>query len=195
MGFWGEQVVPRLVEVALSDRVAAPYRRRVVAGLTGHVVEVGFGSGRNLPLLPSSVTRVSAVEPNDWAWQAAAERIDGFSGAVDRIGLDGAQIALTDGSVDAALSTWSLCTVGDLPATLREIRRVLRPGGRLHFVEHELSPQPVAARLQRFLQPAWGRVAGGCHMDRRIVEAIGAAGFDVALQPDPRFAIGVAIRT
>lgn len=195
MGLWTDQVVPRLVDVALSDRVAGPYRERVAEGLTGTVLELGFGSGRNLPFYPAAVTAVLAVEPSEVAWAASAERRRDFAsrGArVERIGLDGAKLEIPDASVDAAVSTWTLCTIPDLPGALAELRRVLRHGGLLHFVEHELSPTPHVAALQRFLQPAWGRMAGGCHMDRRIVAAIHDAGFTVDLRHDPRFTLGVA---
>lgn len=177
---WSEQVLPRLVDVVLADALVGSWRRDTVAPITGDVLEVGFGSGRNLPHYPPSVTTVHAVEPSEVAWQRAQPRIARFARPVQRIGLDGAQIALPDASVDAVVSTWTLCTIPNLGAALAEMRRVLRPGGVLRFVEHSLAPDDRVARAQHLLSPAWQRVAGGCHLDRDIPALVDGAGFSVA---------------
>ena len=170
--WWNERVVPRLVDASLNDATAASWRRRVCADLSGTVLELGFGSGRNVPYLPAAVDEVLAVEPADLAWERAGARIAAYGRPVTRIGLD-----------DAVLSTWTLCTVGDLASALGEARRVLRPGGALHFVEHVRSDRLGVARWQSRLQPAWGVVAGGCHLDRDILASMRAAGFTVAAEP------------
>ncbi len=179
--WWEGRALPLLMDVVLADRVAGRWRREVCAGTAGEVLEVGFGSGRNLGFYPSTVSRVLAVEPSDLAWERARSRIADFGGRVDRVGLDGASLAgVGDASVDAVVSTWTLCTIPDLTAALAEVRRVLRPGGALHFVEHSLAPDPGVARAQRALQPRWGPLAGGCHLDRDIPAELAAAGFVVA---------------
>ena len=135
------------------------------AGLTGEVVEIGSGSGLNAPYYPPGVRRVLAVEPSDVGWGLAARRVAAARVPVQRVGLDGQALPLADASVDSALSTWTLCTVPDPGRALRErLRRVLRPGGRLVFVEHGLSPDAGVARWQRRLDPVQRRPAGGCRL-------------------------------
>ena len=129
MGFYGEQIVPRIINVACGGKAVEPLRRRVCAGLAGEVVEIGFGSGLNVPFYPAAVTRVTAVEPSDVGWKLAAARLAAATVPVRRSGLDGQSLPFADDSFDAALSTWTLCTIPDVGAALREVRRVLKPGG------------------------------------------------------------------
>jgi len=119
------------------------------------------------------------VEPSDLAWRLAQPRIEHLSAPVRRAGLDGERLDLADGSVDAALSTYTLCTIPDVRAALLEVRRVLRPGGRLHFVEHGLAPDERVRRWQRRLEPMQKRIFGGCHLTRPIVDLLTTAGFVV----------------
>ena len=177
MGFYGEQVVPRIVNKACGTKAAEPLRRRVCAGLAGDVVELGFGSGHNVAFYPAAVTRVTAVEPSDVGWRLAAERVKAATVPVRRSGLDGQSLPFPDHGFDAALSTWTLCTIPDVAAALREVRRVLRPGGTLHFLEHGLAPDERVRRWQRRLEPVQYRLAGGCHLTRPIVDLLTAAGF------------------
>jgi SAM-dependent methyltransferase len=179
MGFYVERILPRIVHVACGTASLAPLRRRVCAGLHGHVVEIGFGSGHNVPCYPAAVSEVTAIEPADRAWKLAGERLAATSVPVQRAGLDGARLPLADGSCDTALSTWTLCTIPDVEAALREVGRVLKPGGTLHFVEHGLAPDAAVRRWQRRLEPLQRRVFGGCHLTRRIGDLIGAAGFEL----------------
>jgi ubiquinone/menaquinone biosynthesis C-methylase UbiE len=129
MGFYGEQIVPRIINAACGTKVVEPLRRQVCGGLAGEVVEIGFGSGLNVPFYPAAVTRVTAVEPSDVGWKLAAERVKASTVPVQRSGLDGQSLPFADESYDAALSTWTLCTIPDVDAALREVRRVLKPGG------------------------------------------------------------------
>jgi SAM-dependent methyltransferase len=179
MGFYGDQIVPRIINVACGAKTARPLRRRVCAGLAGDVVELGFGSGHNVPFYPAGVTRVTAVEPSDVGWRLAAERVKAATVPVQRSGLDGQSLPFPDDSFDAALSTWTLCTIPDVDAALRELRRVLKPGGTLHFLEHGLAPDAQVRRWQRRLEPVQYRLAGGCRLTRPIADLLTAAGFTI----------------
>ena len=179
MGFYGEQVVPRIINVACATRVHKPLRQRICEGLVGDVVEIGFGSGLNVPFYPATVTRIDAVEPSDVGWKLAGKRLRATRVPVRRCGLDGQSLPLEDDTYDAALSTWTLCTIPDPAAALRELRRVLKPGGTLHFLEHGLAPDERVRRWQRRLEPVQKRIAGGCHFTRPIVDLLRSAGFTI----------------
>ena len=200
MGWWEAHVVPRLVDVTCGQQPIMDLRREVCEGLTGRVVEVGFGSGLNLGVLPTAVTSVDAVEPSDLAWKRSAKRRADSRVPVDRVGLDGEDLDARDAAYDSALITFSLCTVPDPGRALREVRRVLRPGGTLHFAEHGAAPEENVRRWQRRLEPVQRRVAGGCHLTRDPVALVEAAGFqthDVAqyyLAPGPGKPFGFLTR-
>ena len=179
MGWYRDRVLPRLVDATMDTQANREIRARVCAGLTGEVLEIGFGSGLNLPWLPAAVTRLHAVDPSVTGARLAAGRISECRFPVEQAGLDGQQLLLADGSVDSALSTWTLCTVPDAVQALRELRRVLRPGGRLHFVEHGAAPDAGVRRWQDRLDPVQQRVAGGCHLDREVPLLIERAGLRV----------------
>ncbi|MFZ4718372.1 MAG: class I SAM-dependent methyltransferase [Ilumatobacteraceae bacterium] len=176
MGFYERQVLPRVIDVLLGKGVD-PLRARVASGVSGEVLEVGFGSGRNVPHLPDGVTRLVAVDPATVGRKLAAKRIAARGIPVEFVGLDGQSLPLDDASVDHVLVTWTLCTIPDVDAALVEMHRVLRPGGRLHFVEHGRSPDPESAAKQERLTPKWRKVAGGCHLNRQIPELVRRAGF------------------
>jgi SAM-dependent methyltransferase len=180
MGFYGEQILPRMVDKVCGGQALKPLRRRVCEGLAGEVIEIGFGSGPNVPFYPAAVTRVTAVEPSGTAWKLASERLRASAIPVQRSGLDGQSLPLPDGSFDAALSTWTLCTIPDPIAALGEVRRVLKPGGRLHFFEHGLAPDEQVRRWQYRLDPLQHRMFGGCHLTRPIADLLTSAGFTVA---------------
>ncbi len=189
MAFYREQVLPRVIDRMCGTSAVREWRAQVTEGLTGRVVEIGFGSGLNVDLYPPAVDVVLAVEPAAVARRLAGGRIDRSNVPVDHVGIDGQAIALDDDSCDSALSTFTLCTIPDVGQALSELYRVMRPQARLHFLEHGLSPDPAVAVWQRRLEPLQRRLADGCHLTRDPVELIAAAGFTV-LQVDQRYAKG-----
>jgi ubiquinone/menaquinone biosynthesis C-methylase UbiE len=179
VGIYGEHVLPRVINAACGMKNVEPLRRRVCEGLEGDVVEIGFGSGLNIPHYPEAVRRVAAIEPADIGWKLARKRLAETATPIERSGLDGQSLPFADDSFDMALSTWTMCTIPDLDAALRELRRVLRPGGRLHFVEHGLAPDESVRHWQHRLEPLQKRLFGGCHLTRPTVELLQAAGFEI----------------
>jgi ubiquinone/menaquinone biosynthesis C-methylase UbiE len=129
LGVYVEHVVPRIMNVACGSKHSRPLRERVCAGLHGQVVEIGFGSGHNVPFNPDPVQRVAAIEPSQLSWKLARDRVSASAVTVERAGLDGQSLAFADNTIDTALSTWTLCTIPDPALALTEVHRVLRPGG------------------------------------------------------------------
>jgi len=168
MGLYEHHVLPRLIDLALRGKEFDRLRERVASGLEGEVLEVGFGSGRNVPFYPATVTRVRAVDPATVGRKLAADRVAASPVPVEFVGLDGESLPLADASVDHALTTWTLCTIPGVHRALTEIRRVLRPGGSLHFLEHGRSPDPKVRRWQDRITPWQRRFCGGCHVNRPI---------------------------
>ncbi len=176
---WADKVLPGVIDRQLSRPEFDDARKRVCQGLTGEVVELGFGSGLNVRHYPRAVTLVIAVEPSTRAWHLAARRVGAARMPILRGSLDGQELDLPDESADAVLSTFTLCTVPDADRALAECRRVLRPGGAIHFLEHGASPDSGVARWQRLLDPMQRLVAGGCHLTRPIDRMVTGAGFDM----------------
>jgi ubiquinone/menaquinone biosynthesis C-methylase UbiE len=180
MGIYQDRVLPRITNRVMNRRDLRPIRDRVCAGLDGEVLEIGFGSGLNAGHYPPAVTRVRAVDPATLGRRLAADRVAASAVPVEYIGLDGQALPLEPASVDHVVSTWTLCTIPDVERALGEVRRVLRPGGSLHFVEHGLSPDARVARWQDRLTPLQRRLAGGCHLNRPIDRLLDGSGLELA---------------
>lgn len=182
MGVYREHVLPRLVDKMCGVKELDHYRAQATEGLAGRVVEIGFGSGLNVPHYPKDIELVYAVEPASLARRLADKRVAASRVQVEHVGLDGQQLPLDDDSCEAALCTFTLCTVPDPSRALAEVRRVLRPGGTFHFLEHGLSPDPGVARWQHRIEPVQKRLFDGCHLTRDAGALVEAAGFELTRQ-------------
>jgi ubiquinone/menaquinone biosynthesis C-methylase UbiE len=178
MGFYDRYILPRLIGCACGAKPIAKQRAKIAPQAEGVVLELGFGSGLNLPFYdPAKVARVIAVEPS-LGMISQAEKAIASSPVPVEVRLESAErLSVPDASVDTVVLTYALCTVSDTTAALNAARRALRPGGRLLFCEHGLAPDPRLARFQRRLEPLWSRLAGGCRLTRDAPSLIEAAGF------------------
>jgi ubiquinone/menaquinone biosynthesis C-methylase UbiE len=179
MGIYQDRILPRITDAVMNRAEFTAIRARVSADLTGEVLELGFGSGLNVPHYPAAVTRVRAVDPATMGRALAARRVAASTVPVDYIGLDAQALPLDAASVDHVLTTWTLCTIPAVERALSEVRRVLRPGGTLHFAEHGRSPDAKVALWQDRLTPLQRRLAGGCHLNRSIDRLVADSGLDL----------------
>jgi ubiquinone/menaquinone biosynthesis C-methylase UbiE len=179
MGIYGRLIVPRLIELAMRNKALAGYRQQIVGAARGLVLEIGIGSGLNLPLYGSAVDRVYGIEPSPELLDRARERVVDASIPVWLVRASAEQLPFSRSAFDTLVMTWTLCSISNPSAALNEMRRVLKPGGRLLFVEHGLSPEARIMRWQHWLTPCWKRIGGGCHLDRKMDDLIQAAGFRV----------------
>jgi len=180
MGLYQERVVPWLTHLSMRNRDLLPYRRRAVADAAGRVLEIGIGPGLNLPLYGDGVSAVLGLDPSPRLLAKAAETTRATMTRPLRL-IEGTAEALPleDRSIDTVVTTWTLCSISDVGRALAEMRRVLRPSGRLLFVEHGRAPEPRVRWWQDTLTPAWERLAGGCHLNRAISELIESSGFHI----------------
>jgi len=182
MSFYDDRILPHLVNIACSSRPTRKQREKVVPLAEGEVLEIGFGSGLNLPFYDTlKIHKIWALEPSEGMRRKAAPVVEGSGINVEFIDLPGESIPLEPNSVDTVLITYSLCTIPDPVAALDGTRRVLKPGGRLIFCEHGIAPDENVRRWQRRLNPAWSYVAGGCNMDRNIPDLLVSNGFELAV--------------
>jgi ubiquinone/menaquinone biosynthesis C-methylase UbiE len=192
MSFYKRHVLPRLLHLAMRQHILVPFRKRVAGAAEGRVLEIGIGSGLNVPLYGPAATSVIGLEPSPELLQMARGRAS--TAAVVPIALlDASAVAipLDTASIDTVVMTWTLCTIPDAPLALTELRRVLKPDGVLRFVEHGRAPEPGVARWQDRLDPIWSRIADGCHLNRKMDELIAGNGFRIealanARLPGPR---------
>lgn len=180
MSFYEDHVLPHVIHLAMRNRHLLPYRQRVVAVAQGRVLEIGIGSGLNLPFYPSHVREILGLEPAQ-RLVAMARRTAGKS-AIPTTFIDGfaEAIPLEDRSIDTVVTTWTLCSIPDAVAALREMRRVLKPSGQLLFVEHGQAPEERVRKWQDRLTPTWKHLGGGCHLNRPIRTLIESTGFSIA---------------
>lgn len=180
MGLWETRFLPRLLDFSMRQERLSAYRRRCVPQARGRVLEIGVGSGLNLRFYGDDASEVIGLDPSPRLLEMAraaipVERVDNIElieGSAESIPLDQA-------SVDTVLTTWTLCSIPDVDAALREMRRVLKPSGQLLFVEHGRSPDPEVKRWQDRLTPLWKKCAGGCHLNRPIRELFERGGFEI----------------
>lgn len=181
MGWYQDTIFPRMMEWALGSETCSRERRRTLADARGEVLEIGFGTGLNLPHYPpTGVASLTIVDPAELLPARVQERIARAPFPVTHARLDAERLPFDDARFDTVVSTWTLCTIPDPVAALREIRRVLRPSGQFHFLEHGLSERPLVARLQHLWNPLQKIIACGCNVDRRIDQIVAASGLVTA---------------
>ncbi len=172
MGLYNDRILPYLIELSMADSILGRYRREVLADVSGDVLEIGFGTGLNLPYYPASVRQIVTVDPNPGVHRLAQQRINASPITVDHRMLSGETLPMADHSFDSVVSTFTLCSIPKIEQALAEIYRVLRPGGQFFFVEHGLSDEPSVQVWQHRLTPLQKRIAGGCHFDRDMGQLI-----------------------
>jgi ubiquinone/menaquinone biosynthesis C-methylase UbiE len=177
MGIYKKLVVPWLLELAMRNKRLASYRQATIGAARGVVLEIGIGSGLNLPLYGPAVDQVCGIDPSPELLDRTRERIADAHVLVSLVRASAEQLPFADTAFDTLVMTWTLCSIPNPGAALAEMRRVLKPLGRLLFVEHGLSPEPRIKRWQHRLTPCWKRIGGGCHLDRKMDDLIRAAGF------------------
>ena len=178
MNFYERRILPHLVNCACGSAPVRRQREKVVPRARGVVLEIGIGTGLNLPYYAGeAVERLIGLDPSEASWALAAKRSRGLPFPVEFIGLPGEEIPLADASVDTVVMTFSLCTIPSPLEALAGMARVLKPGGELIFCEHGLAPDPAIRRWQHRIDPLWRRLAGGCHLDRDITALLQTGGF------------------
>ena len=178
-GIYGRWVLPCLIDLAMRNKQVTRYRAKTVPAASGRVLEIGAGSGLNLPFYSAQVRHLYALDPSARLLQMAGKKQPRAGFPVEYLETSAEHIPLDSHSIDTVVSTWTLCSVPDAAQALREARRVLKPGGVLLFTEHGYAPEPGVQAWQRRLDPLWSRVAGGCHLDRRIDRLISDAGLEI----------------
>jgi ubiquinone/menaquinone biosynthesis C-methylase UbiE len=192
VGFYAHRILPWLTHLSMRQVRLVPYRRRVVTGASGRVLEVGIGSGLNLPFYGSSVHEIVGLDPSPKLLEIAQGTARRRAGQVELVEGTAEAIPIEDKQIDTVVSSWTMCTIPNIESALREARRVLKPSGRLRFVEHGLAPQARVRWWQDHLTPAWKHISGGCHLNRPIEQLIRNAGFriecvDTGYMQGPKF--------
>jgi ubiquinone/menaquinone biosynthesis C-methylase UbiE len=177
VNFYQDRVLPYLVHWSMRQPTFKEYRARLLPGAEGCVLEIGVGSGLNLPFYGDTVRHLIGLEPSPKLLSMARRAGNAASQAIELLQASAEAIPLESKSVDTVVSTWTLCSIPDVDGALGEMRRVLKPDGRLLFVEHGLSPDSDVSRWQDRLTPLWKRVGGGCHLNRPIAQLIEGTGF------------------
>jgi ubiquinone/menaquinone biosynthesis C-methylase UbiE len=179
VGLYDRHILPRLLDFAMRNSEVARYRALLIPRARGRALEIGIGSGLNLPFYAGEVDHLYGVDPSAELLAMARKRTFGATFPVELFACSAETLPLGDASIDSAVTTFSLCTIPDPLAALNEVKRVLKPGATLLFAEHGLAPDASVERWQRRLNPLWRRLAGGCNLDRRIDALITQAGFEI----------------
>ena len=179
MGFYQKRILPHLLQMSMKQEHFEPYRRRAVGAARGRILEIGVGSGLNLPLYQASTT-VVGLDPSAQLLSMAREATTDRAQTIQLIEGSVESIPLPDHEFDTVVTTWTMCSIPDLPKALAEVRRVLKEDGRLVFAEHGRAPEPKVVRWQNALTPVWKRIGGGCHLNRPIDAIIASNGFRIA---------------
>ncbi len=177
MRFYSDVIFPRLCDLLLNRPLVARHRRQLLATVCGDVLEVGFGTGLNLPHYPAQVRRITTVDPNAGMQRLAQQRVRRSKIEVDQRVLNGERLPFESDHFDCAVSTFTLCSIEDVGQALSEVYRVLKPGGRFLFLEHGLSPEPKVQKWQRRLNWLERCLADGCRLDRNMKELVAAQPF------------------
>jgi ubiquinone/menaquinone biosynthesis C-methylase UbiE len=177
VSFYDRWILPLILDLVMCQRQLTKYRREVLAKASGRVLEVGVGSGLNFPLYGKQVEIVFGIDPSPRLLAIAHRRAAAAGVRAELLQGSATAIPLADNTIDTVVMTWTLCSIPDPLAALREMRRVLKPDGRLLFVEHGLSPEPSVERWQNRLTPIWRHIAGGCHLNRKMDDLVRSAGF------------------
>jgi len=180
MSFYQKWILPRLVDVAMRNRAATRYRSLIVPKARGTVLEIGVGSGLNLPFYGSGVEHLYGLDPSEELLAMAGKKARAIAFPIDFIAHACEEIPLDDSSVDTVVMTWTLCSIADPAKALKEVRRVIKSGGTLLFVEHGLAPEIRVQAWQQRLNPLWSKLTGGCDLNRKMDQLIRTAGFDLA---------------
>jgi ubiquinone/menaquinone biosynthesis C-methylase UbiE len=179
MGFYNAWLFPRVLDLVMQQKQMTPFRERIGKAAGGRVLDIGIGSGLNLPFYGQRADQVYGVDPSEGLLHLAEERAHKTSVPVELLRGSGEALPLDDKSIDTVVMTFTLCTVDDAAKTLSEIRRVLKPAGMLLFAEHGRAPEIGVARWQDTITPVWKRVAGGCRLNRKPDDLMQAAGFRI----------------
>lgn len=191
MSIYDKWILPRLTDFAMRNKEATRYRSQLVPRARGAVLEIGVGSGLNLPFYGTRVARLVALDPSEELLRMARKKAGAASVPIEFLAHTGEEIPLDDGTFDTVVTTWTLCTIPDAGKALSEMKRVLKPGGTLLFVEHGLAPDRRVRAWQERLNPLWRRFSGGCNLNRKMDSLIQASGFrivalDMAYARGPR---------
>lgn len=177
MGVYSRYILPRCLDLACGVGPIEKQRAKIIPLAKGHILEIGIGSGLNLPHYDASkVLSVTGIDPDEHIWRRGETRRKNVSFPVKRLGLSGESIPLETASADTVVVTYSLCTIPDPIAALKEMRRILKPGGEILFCEHGRAPDTKIARWQSRIDPVWKRLAGGCQSGRDIPALLRQAG-------------------
>ena len=179
MGLYQKFILPRLIDVAMRNKEVAARRAELIPKASGAVLEVGIGSGLNLSFYPSGITHLSGVDSSPELLSMARRKLNASPHPVELFCRFAEELLFGDGSFDTVVLTWTLCSISHPVGALAEIKRVLKPDGRLLFVEHGLSPDPKVQAWQHRLTPMWKHIGGGCHLNRKIDDLIRPAGFGI----------------